>query len=59
MTDTNRMRKNIDEQKKLAVIEHLWLTYFNDTLFAKGIITEDQHNRMRLTIKNRSGSKIQ
>ena len=32
----------MSEQKKRAVIEQLWLTYFNDTLYAKGLITEQQ-----------------
>lgn len=33
-------------------IERLWLTYFNDSLFAKGLITEDERNRMSLKINN-------
>ena len=37
-----------------AVIEQLWLTYYNDTLYAKGLITEEQRNRMRVQIKNRA-----
>ena len=41
------------EQKKQAVLEQLWLTYYNDTLYAKGLITEEQRNKMRLKIKNR------
>ena len=42
------------EGKKQAVIEQLWLTYYNDTLYAKGLITEEQRNRMRVQIKNRA-----
>ena len=30
--------------------------YYNDTLYAKGLITEDQRNRMRIKIKNRATS---
>ena len=45
------------EQKKQAVIEQLWLTYYNDTLFAKGLITEEQRNKMRLMIKSRTAAK--
>lgn len=44
------------EQKKQAIIEQLWLTYYNDTLFAKGLITEEQRNKMRIKIKSRSAS---
>ena len=52
------MKPGMTEQKKQAVIEQLWLTYYNDTLFAKGMITEAQRNRMRLMIKSRSAAKM-
>lgn len=42
------------QQKHNAICEQLWLTYFNDTLYAKGLITEEQRNKMRIKIKNRS-----
>ena len=57
MAETNEMKQGMNEQKKQAVIEQLWLTYYNDTLFAKGMITEDQRNRMRLMIKSRTAAK--
>lgn len=47
MAEIKEMKPGMTEQKKQAVIEQLWLTYYNDTLFAKGMITEDQRNRMR------------
>lgn len=28
------------------VTEKIWLQYFNDTLFAKGLITESERNRL-------------
>ena len=43
-------------QNRQTVSEQLWLTYFNDALYAKGIITEDQRNKMRVKIKNRSAA---
>lgn len=42
------------QQKHNEIFEQLWLTYFNDTLYAKGLITEEQRNKMRIKIKNRS-----
>lgn len=57
MAETKEMKQSMNEQKKQAVIEQLWLTYYNDTLFAKGLITEDQRNRMRLMIKCRTAAK--
>lgn len=40
-----------------TVIESLWLSYYNDTLYANGIITEEERNKMRVLIKNRAASK--
>ena len=44
-----KTKTDMTAQKKQAVIEQLWLTYYNDTLYAKGLITEEQRNAMRLT----------
>ena len=57
MAEIKEMKPGMTEQKKQAVFEQLWLTYYNDTLFAKGMITEDQRNRMRLMIKSRNAAK--
>ena len=58
MAENKEMKQSMNEQKKQAVIERLWLTYYNDTLFAKGMITEDQRNKMRLMIKSRTATKM-
>ena len=57
MAEIKEMEPGMTEQKKQAVIEQLWLTYYNDTLFAKSLITEEQRNRMRLMIKSRTAAK--
>lgn len=47
----------MDEQKArsvLSTMEQLWLTYYNDTLYEKGVITEDERNKMRIKIKSRA-----
>ena len=44
------------EGKKQSVLDQLWLTYYNDTLYAKGLITEQERNKMRVKIKNRKSS---
>ena len=54
MAETKEMKSGMTDQKKQAVIEQLWLSYYNDTLFAKGIIAEQQRNKMRLMIKRRN-----
>ena len=56
MAENKQMKPGMTEQKKQAVMEQLWLTYYNDTLFAKGMITEQQRNKLRVKIKNRSAS---
>ena len=57
MAENKEMRQSMNEQKKQAVMEQLWLTYYNDTLFAKGMITEEQRNKMRVMIKSRTAAK--
>ena len=58
MAETEDRKQFMNEQKKQAVIEQLWLTYYNDTLFAKGVITEDQRNKLRVIIKSRTAAKM-
>lgn len=36
MAEIKEMKQGMNEQKKQAVIEQLWLTYYNDTLLQKG-----------------------
>ena len=56
MAETKEMKPGMTEQKKQSVIEQLWLNYYNDTLYANVLITEEQRNKMRLRIKNRNSS---
>ena len=58
MAETEDSKQFMNEQKKQAVIEQLWLTYYNDTLFAKGVITEDQRKKLRVMIKSRTAAKM-
>ena len=46
--------KKDQEKKEQGVMEQLWLTYYNDSLYNKGVITEEQHNKMRLKILSRA-----
>lgn len=54
MANASEKRPGMTERKKQAVIEQLWLHYYNDTLYTRGVITEEQRNRMRVKIKNRA-----
>lgn len=50
---TQERKKKYTEQEKQAVIDRLWLTYFNDTLYDKGLITKTVRNQMRNWINTR------
>ena len=54
MVENKEAKKTMTEQKKQSVLEKLWLTYYNDTLYEKGLITEEERNKMRIRIKNRA-----
>lgn len=56
MAEKEARKKAMTEQKKESVLEKLWLTYYNDTLYEKGLITEQQRNKMRVMIKTRASS---
>ena len=56
MAENKEPKKTMTEQKKQSVLEKLWLTYYNDTLYEKGLITEEERNNMRIRIKNRASS---
>lgn len=44
----------ISEQRLRSIMEQLWLSYYNDTLYEQGVITEDERNKMRIKIKSRT-----
>ena len=44
----------VSQQRRQSIMEQLWLTYYNDTLYEKGVITEDERNKMRIKIKSRT-----
>jgi hypothetical protein len=50
------MSSNSPFESKKALAEQMWLSYFNRTLFEKGLITETQRNRMQNMINTRKPS---
>ena len=46
------------EQKKKHAAEQIWLHYYNQTLFEKGLITETERNRMSNLINASAPSKV-
>lgn len=51
---SNNQHGEMTEQKKRSIMEQLWLDYYNDTLYEKGVITEEERNKMRIKIKSRA-----
>jgi len=48
---------SLNEQLRRAEVEKMWLNYFNNTLPEQGIITPQQHHKMKVQIATRkSGS---
>jgi len=43
----------MEVKNKQSVCDEIWLNYFNDVLYDKGIITETQRNKMKHLIHNR------
>lgn len=42
-----------NEAKRRAVVERMWLSHYNNILLEKGIITPDQHRKMKIHIATR------
>ncbi len=41
------------DREARTTLERLWLNYFNEVLFQKGMITEEERNRMCRAIRRR------
>jgi len=44
-------------QQKTVMAEEIWFNYFNNILFDKKIITEDERNKMKNMISTRCDKK--
>lgn len=43
-------------QQKIYIAQQIWLHYYNDYLFEKGIITEQERNKLKFRIDGRKPS---
>ena len=48
--------RSAKEQKKQLLAEQLWLHYYNQVLFDKGLISEQERNSMTVRINHRGQS---
>ena len=46
------------EQQKKSMAEQMWLYYYNQTLYEKGLITEQERNKMKVRIANRKSKSM-
>lgn len=51
----DKKRLSAEQQKKLMA-EKMWLHYFNQTLFMRGVVTEVERNRIANMIASRGMS---
>ena len=49
---------NKNEAAKQNVVEKMWLNHYNNTLLEKGLITKDQHHRMKVSINSRKPTDL-
>lgn len=42
--------QNFNEQRRKEAAARIWLSYYNQVLYEKGVITERERNRMALNI---------
>lgn len=46
-------------QRRQAVVEKMWLNYYNKTLLERGLITENQHRMMQVKINSRKPTAME
>lgn len=46
-------KESLNEQMRRAVVEKMYLNYFNNSLLEQGVITPEQHRKMKLQIATR------
>lgn len=47
--------ESIDEQIRRAKVEKMWLSFYNQTLLEKGLITHSEYKKMQAQISARKG----
>lgn len=59
MAENHGEMNSANEAAKRNVVEKMWLNYYNNTLLEKGLITESQHRKMRVSINSRKPSALE
>ena len=58
MAENHGEMNSAREAEKRNVVEKMWLNYYNNMLLEKGLITESQHQKMRVSINSRKPSAL-
>ena len=58
MAENHSEMNEAKEAAKRNVVERMWLNYYNNMLLEKGLITESQHRKMRVSINSRKPSAL-
>lgn len=53
-----KQMSTLDAQKKRGLGGRLWLSYYNQVLYEKGMITEQERNKMALKINGWRGPSM-
>lgn len=59
MDEAQQTQAAVNEAHRRAVVEKMWLNYFNNGLLEKGLITPQQHQEMKLQIKTRKSKSYE
>lgn len=59
MAENHCEMNGANEAAKRSVVEKMWLNYYNNVLLEKGLITESQYRKMRVSINSRKPSALE
>lgn len=48
-----------NEARRRAAVEKMWLNHFNNSLLEQGLITPEQHRKMKVYISTRKSSSME
>ena len=53
MAENYGATRDARESAKQNAVEKMWLHYYNNSLFERGLITEIEHRKMKVSINSR------
>lgn len=59
MANEITLEQSINEARRRAVLERMWLNFYNNTLLEKGMISPEDHRRMKVYISTRKPTAME